>query len=128
LSEFNDNRTGIDKLAAEAACVLVTGAPNELLIDLDTDEQFQQFKKMLPHLREQYGVSSVEGYLSRHGNRHIVVTLYNPVELEERLFLQAVLGSDPLREFLSYRRVQVGSANPSVLFRPVGASFSTIQV
>ena len=39
------------------------------------------------------------------GKKHITVTLTEPVSNEKRILLQALLGSDPVREMLSYVRL-----------------------
>jgi hypothetical protein len=117
VSTFTDNRD-VKAVADTRGCTVVRPEPNELLLDLDTDAQFQQFLNMRPLLEERYKVCSVRGWLSSHGRRHIVVTLNKDLGSSERILLQAVLGSDPKREFLSYMRVKDAAPDPTVLFRP----------
>jgi hypothetical protein len=49
------------------------------------------------------------------GHAHVVVTLERPVrDMRERIMLQALLGSDPMRELLSWRRLEDGADEDAI--------------
>jgi|SRR6185369_2135334 len=105
--------------AAGAGQQVVEPAEHELFIDIDTEEDFGVF---LRH----YTVLSQAGYVFGYGaipsksglpHRHVIVYLNRPVRShEERILLQAALGSDRKRELLSWIRIQNGNPTPSVFF------------
>lgn len=63
-------------------------------------------------------VIMLEAWRSRNGNTHVVLTLDREYSDFERIAFQAMLGSDPVRELLNWKRVLDGSDNPIALFRP----------
>lgn len=87
-----------------------------LQLDLDTQEAFDQFSRYTGRLNAHFGIESVRETTSRRGNRHIYVTLKTSLPVPERIALQACLGSDPTREFLSLKRWLNNDANPILLF------------
>jgi hypothetical protein len=97
------------------------GAPNKLLLDMDTPDAWVTFKRSLSAFLNHHRVwTQADTWLSQHGNRHLVITLHDPIESPaERYLLQAALGSDPVRELLSYIdwRRDV-TYEPSCLFQP----------
>ena len=52
----------------------------------------------------------------RPGRHHVVVTMPRPVSPMERIALQAILGSDPIREMLSWFRIERGIEEPTIFF------------
>lgn len=93
-------------------------SPKLLLCDLDSDDAVGQFEEVLPILNSVYGVVKVEAWTSRGGHQHRVVTLKQSVPIEVRLGLQAMLGSDGVKEALSLKRVREGQKEPIILFKP----------
>jgi hypothetical protein len=87
-----------------------------LQLDLDTEAAFEQFNRYTGRLHAHFGIESVRETVSRRGNRHIYVTLSTPLPVPERIALQACLGSDPTREFLSLKRWLSNDPNPVLLF------------
>ena len=96
--------------------------PDELLLDLDTAPQVRQFVDRLEDVAEWYGVKRISIWPSRNGNTHAVVVLEKKVyDSTEKYLLQAVLGSDPLRELLNHydlTRYDLVSGHVNVLFKP----------
>jgi hypothetical protein len=90
-----------------------------LLLDLDSDEAVRQFDEVLPVVEAMYGPLKVEKWVSSGGNDHVRITLARPASVKTRLALQAMLGSDGIKEALSLKRVSEGQKEPSILFRPV---------
>lgn len=91
-----------------------------LLLDLDGDVELDA--RLLDRASELFGVQvdTFEVWTSKSGppNRHARVKLVNPATVVERIALQAMLGSDPMRELLSLARLRRGVAEPVRLFKP----------
>ena len=120
-------------VTAEAAaekvnCRVVIPAPNQLQIDIDSEEAYRLFFVRLMEFERHSGYSIYkEERPSKAGlpHRHVTLTVY---EVDgrtphifndyERIALQAVLGSDLVRETLNMWRLLRGEKNPSRLFEP----------
>lgn len=104
-------------IAAAKGCVVRVPGPRELFIDIDSEEAnntFDRLRKACPSGLIQ-SVSRAPSPSGRPGHYHIVATLERDVEDDcERVMLQALLGSDPMRELLSWRRIQNGSDSAAV--------------
>lgn len=109
-----------DKLAEDVATsrglVVVLPNANQLQLDLDTDEAYEEFWRRLEtldldcNIKENFSASG-----SPH--RHIYLTFKDRVFSEvERILIQAALNDDPLRVFLNTRRLLSGIPNPTRLF------------
>lgn len=59
-----------------------------------------------------------EAWRSSSGNTHIMIAFAREFTLLERIALQAILGSDPMRELLNLRRCWCEAEDPIALFRP----------
>lgn len=59
-----------------------------------------------------------QAWKSASGNSHVVLTLNRDLDIDKRIAMQAILGSDPMREFLNLRRVLCGAEDPIALFKP----------
>lgn len=120
-----DNRN-VAELAKELNADLVVPAENHLLVDLDSETAKDLFWRRYSELSGRYPLK-VETYKSKSGTHdHAIVTLPMDLPIKERLLLQALMGSDLTREWLSYLRVLDGTPNPSVLFRPRGGPSATV--
>ena len=92
-------------------------AENELFIDIDSSEQYDRFNTAAARLStELEGDIKVSVKPSKSGlpKRHAIVTLPFEVEHEMRIALQAVMGSDPVREMLSIFRLWQGDPCPTL--------------
>jgi hypothetical protein len=92
---------------------------NELFIDIDSEEQLAMFHRQLAVFLKRtdaaWSMRPSPGGLPYHV--HIVVTLTKRVVTNaERILLQAVLGSDPMRELLSWERIEIGDPHPTLFF------------
>ena len=110
-----------EKAAAKGlACILPK--PSELFIDIDDNASADRFEKAFDILKgnNRYELRVVRSTPSQSGDPyrfHIVVDLGRPVINEvERIALQAILGSDPAREALSWMHLQQGTTNVSRFF------------
>jgi len=89
---------------------------NELQLDLDTPEQEDQYRRMLPHVEDVYDIEEVIETPSKSGHTHVRLFTAYPLSVEERVALQAILGSDPKKELCSLRRWLSGDELPILLF------------
>ncbi len=103
---------------------VVIPGPNELFIDLDTDQGYQLFKNQFEVLVQLVDATIVRDEPSRSGlpHRHIVVSIrvpknenssQIPTELE-KMALQTMLGSDRRCEILRYMRWRQHDPHPTV--------------
>lgn len=107
-----------DKRAEARGCYVVDPEPNQLFIDIDREEDYEYFKKNVNWLKDIIECWHVSPSPSgKPGHYHIVVTLKRSVrDAFERIGLQAVLGSDRLREVLSWRNAMNNSGRPTCFF------------
>jgi len=104
--------------AANNGLVIVTPQPKELLVDIDTEEQYQHFVKMYDHLKTLIHIKNRLEHKSRRKpeGRHVTVLLgYEPTAME-RVALQAILGSDPRRESYSIWRLHHNDPIPTLFY------------
>lgn len=111
--------------AEKVDCVVVYPEPNQLQLDLDSDEAFQLYEKRLKDL---YWRTSHPAYQlvcdpvvrpskSGYPHRHVTLTFANHTFTEwERIGMQMMLGSDPVRESLNALRLASGVQKPCRLF------------
>jgi hypothetical protein len=101
-------------------CDILYSDDTTLLLDLDTPEAVSAFKERLD-LAEELGFAwnfSYDILTSRSGRSHGVLDLRIPLPVDQRIALQAILGSDWKREMLSLAGLRKGQENPILLFRP----------
>lgn len=97
---------------------VVHSDPTHLLLDLDTASSVAQYNRVLPILQRHIAATEKRRWLSKSGNLHVVLELDEALPIEQRLLLQAALGSDGVREVLSLIRSKAGIKEPSKLFKP----------
>ena len=88
----------------------------ELQIDIDNEHSFQMFEKQRLILNRFVPIKDIKIEPSRSGlpKRHITVTLFDSITQIERLALQAMLGSDRVRELLGYVRHKNNDPHPTL--------------
>lgn len=93
---------------------------DELQIDIDTEEQYQQFLKAVENLNYMimcpFNIVHNEPSKSGLPRRHIVIKMAEPLDASLRIALQACLGSDLRREMNNIRRVINNDIYPIVLY------------
>lgn len=106
--------------AAEAGCDVIEGAESVLLLDYDNLEHAARFTHMRRKLDELFGVIEEQWWISKSGGEHRHCRIYLNAKLPatQRVALQAALGSDGYREMFAVRRLRLGVAEPSLLFKP----------
>ena len=100
------------------AIVPDAGEP-ELFVDLDTAQQHEQFLRMWPLVKQQYKDFDYRVTFSKSGAVHIIVKTNTYFGFTQRVALQSILGSDPLRELLHLNSYEKGEANPVVLIERI---------
>jgi hypothetical protein len=101
--------------ARQLGLVVVLPRSNELFVDIDDEASMHVFLASVARLGD-------VSYLVRRspsgapGRRHITVTMPRAVTAMERIALQAMLGSDRVREILSWQRLQRGINEPTLFF------------
>lgn len=65
-----------------------------------------------------FQIKLIKSWKSSGGNCHVEIELFEPLTAEIRIALQAILGSDPMRELSNLRRVKCGADDPVALFKP----------
>lgn len=107
-----------DKRAAARGCVVVEPKPNELFIDIDRAEDKECFHRNIGWLGDLVtGYDTKPSTSGKPEKCHIVVRLNRDVKDHfERIGLQAILGSDRLREVLSWRNAIHESGRPTCFF------------
>lgn len=108
--------------AEKKGCTVEIATDYQLLIDIDSEEAFAFFEQQLAVL-ESLGTVPILYHTVRPSKsglpkRHVTVFLDEPLEMELRILLQAVLGSDRKRELLAFTGFLRGQENPVVFFRP----------
>jgi len=91
--------------AAAKGLEVVLPASNELQIDIDNEHSYLLFQKQIQIVQAFIGVVDIREAPSKSGQKwkmHITVELDVDVTTLERLALQAMLGSDRVRELLGY--------------------------
>lgn len=97
--------------------LVVTPKENELFIDIDGRYAFEFFLKQIERYQKfEHVVYSWTPSKSGLPYRHVVVTLPRPITSIERIFLQALLGSDRGATLFSYIKERNGDANPVMFF------------
>lgn len=109
----------IEAVAAKHNCAVVVAKPNELQFDLDELGGKSRLEDFLADRlsRRFIGLKS-EYWDSKSGNRHCVVTLPEELPVVERIALQVMGGSDPIREYAALNCHNMGSEHPILLFKP----------
>lgn len=114
MSEPGNERTVGDVHATASSKGLWARFParNELFVDIDSPEQLTRHKSLLSIFERKQACSAVytPSPSGLPGRQHCVVTLLDRAvrDEEERLTLQAMLGSDPTRELLGWIRLRAG--------------------
>lgn len=129
MSDYIDEDTTEDTMgweravkdAAAKGCKIVLPEPNQLFVDIDSQATYEHFINVgMKHLRRIYPDAGLRIKVSpseEPWHYHATVTLPEPIENDiTRIALQAMLGSDPVRELLSWERLVRGLRVPVLFF------------
>ncbi len=106
--------------------------PDDYTLQVDIDEPYEHWypnkvlQKKIGCLDVNFGLDPNRGNMgpyngmlwrkSRNGNVHLYIFLEKPQPAAIRILLQASLGSDGMREILSYKRLVEGDPIPTLFF------------
>ena len=118
-----------EKAAKKIGCKVVKPEANQLQLDIDSEDAYDVYKKRIMEFEHHSNyIIRVEKHPSKGGlpKQHITLSVYESdgdtphlFGEYERIALQAVLGSDIIRETLNVWRLISGCENPSRLFEPL---------
>jgi hypothetical protein len=112
------------RATAEALdCELYMGAPNLLLLDLDTPEQVCQYAQVSEMIGGRFEFQTHDSWMSRNSTpraprQHIVIKINQELDVPSRLALQDALGSDPKRTAIAIWEWIVSKSDTISLFKP----------
>lgn len=115
----------VERMVAEGFGIM-TPSDNELLLDIDTEDDWKFFQKAVARLQEEYPrLVNWAAWPSKSGlpRRHALVTVPFVVDDVQRIAFQAVLGSDRVREMLSLFRCRCGDPVPTLLAEPLKTDY-----
>lgn len=102
---------------------VVQGDTTHMNLDLDTPEDLSYYQdKALLVLQNYISIREIKRWKSKSGiGTHVVLELDAELPVAVRIALQAVLGSDRMRELYGIVKVIADATEePSILFRPKG--------
>lgn len=104
-----------------AGCEVILPGPQEIQIDVDTEESYLECLERINSLKDCLDFKIiVKDKESKSGHPHHHITIDMGIDLTnwQRVALQAVLGSDPVRERLNAARLFTDNKYPIVFFEP----------
>lgn len=104
-----------DLFAALHGLIIVEPEPRQLQLDIDV-KLSDSYYHVLHVIGELNPILSGYRTTSKSGNTHEYITLSRDITPIERLLMQACLGSDPMREILTYKNILDGNPRPQFLF------------
>lgn len=99
--------------------------PRTIQLDIDCAADLVHFHRVLPWLSciaEETGIiltAVSERRSTRRGHWHVTIRTRRAVPVMERLALQAILGSDRMRELCNWERIRARSSYPILLVNPL---------
>lgn len=117
---YDISSEGCIERAKKEGLVVTYGDNYTLLLDIDTQEQYDTYFARLTRLQSVVKIQDIRVRPSKTGghHKHIRIRLEQEYDTPTRLFFQAFLGSDPIRDILSYERFAMGDAHPILLASP----------
>lgn len=95
--------------------IVIFPEPNQLLLDIDSDDDYQAYIRLSSILTEWCTITDEKIEASKtDGHRHITLTLNQELDSMTRIALQACLASDRKRELLSLIRFKKGDERPTI--------------
>jgi hypothetical protein len=101
---------------------LVIPADNQLQIDIDSEADYQRYLRALKSFQSNHidVIKKIVEKPSKSGlpRRHITITTWSTNTPRDRVFYQALLGSDLVREINNLRRINNNDIFPIAFFEP----------
>jgi hypothetical protein len=116
-------REHAEEQAKAKGCRVVEPASNELFIDIDSEVDYAYFQKQIKRIEVRWPCAwrATGSPSGKPGRYHVRVVFEGDRRLDhwQRIALQAVLGSDRVRELISVQRLLDGDATPTLFFEKV---------
>jgi len=117
-------RETAEEQAKQKGCVIVEPKPNELFIDIDSADDYAYFEKQIKRVAMRWPCTwrASKSPSGKPGRYHVVVEFAanelgeRTLDAWQRIALQAVLGSDRVREIISVQRLLDGDPTPTLFF------------
>jgi hypothetical protein len=113
---------GTEQRARDRGQSIEVAKPDVLQIDIDGPEAYARFEEQLEIYENCETLPALGKIVERDsrtpGHKHITIELPTEYSIEQRVMLQALLGSDLKRELLSLASHYNGHENPIVFYRP----------
>lgn len=118
-----ENKPDVAIEAAKAAGhEIVLPSPNTLLLDLDTPESLDRYEALRDTFFERFKLEEKSRWRSNSNiGWHVVVEMEEASGSYFIVAMQAILGSDPVREILSMERIENNVEPYGFLIKPKGA-------
>jgi len=100
---------------------IVLPTPSTLLLDLDTPESLDRYEALRDTFFERFNLKEKSRWKSRSNTGwHVVVEMEEACGCYFIVAMQAILGSDPVREILSLERIENNVDPYGFLIKPKG--------
>lgn len=112
---------GAEKARAEGLRVVIA-TPYDIFLDLDTPEDVKAYEERLARIQRAasvWGITEQARWKSKSGVGTHVHLRGAWLEPQEQIAVQAILGSDPVREIIALLRMRQGVTNVSRFFKPI---------
>jgi hypothetical protein len=104
-------------VAATLGLRVVVPGPRELFLDIDSPEDLAFYREQLSRLNSRiHMLTETRITRSSGGNYHVYLESVYALTPVGRIMLQAILGSDRVRELLSYLRIELKLNREPTLF------------
>lgn len=111
--------------AVKIGCNVIFPEEHQLFVDIDGYRTWQHFLTLWPNFQKHFWPCGFRVWPSKSGlpHRHVLVYLGfeddpRPAALIDRLLMQSILGSDPMRELISLKRLYDKDSNIICFFEP----------
>lgn len=105
----------IKKWGIEEEYEVVVADDYHIQVDCDKVEDAKECLKRLKMLAEAVEIVGYKITRSKSGNRHVIIKTKQPWNAYSRIAMQAILGSDPIREMLNFTATVKNHKNPILL-------------
>lgn len=117
--EGNNSSKAAHEIAVKNGWKVILPEANQLLIDIDNEADYQVWSRARHLIEKTLKIKKVVETPSKSekpGKWHITVDLGVTLTAAERITLQAMLGSDRMREILSFFRLQNTDSEPTLFY------------
>lgn len=122
----SNNLKAVAEAKASGKFRVIKSKSGTLLIDLDSKAAFRRFKKLYKMLKEPFTLKKLDFYQSKSGEGWHVVLSTSATNFGNRIALQAILGSDPVKEAFSMINMKHGELEACYLFKPLPKKFTDV--